>query len=369
MVTRYWYEYEKPSDTLQSLYNESYVSDRQVVGYISPSGRISVGRLPAPKVLVADEEYERTRPHTEYYKQKHWDAFEGIISEDKIISDDPPALGLSAVPNHHEAKPRRYGLRGITSNGKSRVYEGAKVLESRYGTRLGFYTLTCPYKDCSLIYEFNRNIGEITRRWFQTLRRFYESVGCTFSYVSVTELQTERYEKRGEWVLHIHYIAPCYYPGTARFILSSDGIRYLWMCECAGVLGIEADTSASVDSQVVEKSASGYLAKYVSKGSGDIEFVADIAQSQCPRQWWSMSANVRRVLQRCTQQMPQPIAEWYFEGGGKQDDGSLRLNYRRDIMISWQGQELKVGMTGQVCRDGLLLLRNNSVYAISLLFV
>jgi hypothetical protein len=340
-----------------------------ITGFLSPSGRVSVGVVPPPKILSADKEYENDRPKTLYYKQKHWDAYEGIVSEDKIIEIDTPPLGLSAESNHHRPDSVRYGLRGITQKGKSRVYEGAKVLESRYGRRLGFYTLTCPYSDGSLIYEFNRNIGEIVRRWFQTLRRFYEGVKCTFSYVAVLEVQPERYENRGEWVLHIHYIAPCYYPGTNKFILSSDGIRYLWMRELGSLLGIEADTSAALDSQVIQKSASGYLAKYLSKGGGEIEQVAEIAPSQCPKQWWSISANVRRVLQRCTTQIPESIAAWYFGGGGSATDGCLRLNYRKDIYVPWKGAELRVGMTGQICKEGLTALRNNAKYLVSLLFV
>lgn len=369
MVTRYWFKFNSPSDTIRELMSSRYVSDHNVRGFMSPSGRISVGALPPQKVLKADSDYEAQRPQVEYFTQSHWDAYEGIVSEQKIIQSDPPPLGLSAVTNHHKPVSRSYGLRGITQLGKSRVYEGAKILESRYGCRLGFYTLTCPYTDGSMIYEFNRNIGEIQRRWFQTLRRFYESVNCVFSYVSVVEVQPERYEKRGEWALHIHYLAPCYYPGTTQFILSSTGIRYLWMRQCADVLGVEADTSASLDSQVIRKSASGYLAKYVSKGSGDISFVAEIAPSQCPKQWWSMSANIRRVLQRCTTQIPESIAESYLYGSGV-DMGCLRLNYQKDIYItSSSNVETKVGTCGQICKEGLLLLRNNSLYAISLLFV
>lgn len=369
MVTRYWYDEQATDEALRARMAERYIQERQFVGFMSPSGRISVGALPNPKELKSDKEYEQDKQDIEVLTKCHWDAWEGIVRERVILPCDSPPLGLSAESNHHSTQKVKYGLRGITDNGKSKVYEGVKLLEGRYGRRLGFYTLTCPYIDCSLIYEFNRNIGEIQRRWFQELRRLCERQREQFSYVSVVEVQPGRYEKDGVWCLHIHYVAPCYRRNSREWLLSATELRYLWMRVNASVLGCEADTSASVDSQVIKKSASGYLAKYVSKGSGDLEFVADIAPSQLPRQWWSMSANVRKALQRCTTQIPEPIAAWYFGGGGGENDGCLRLNYRRDVYASWKGQELRVGMTGQICQEGLRLLRNNSVYALSLLFL
>lgn len=369
MVTRFWYESPKLYRPLQEQLSARYVIDRTVTGFMSPSGRLSVGAVPRPKILVDDEKYEEQRPQTNYLTRNHWDAWEGIVTEDVTTLEFPSPLGLSADSNHHSTQSRKCGLRGITDNGRSRVYEGAKLLEGRYGRRLGFYTLTCPYKDSSLIYEFNRNISEIQRRWFQELRRICERQGEQFSYVSVIEVQPGRYEESGVWCLHIHYIAPCYRRNSREWLLSATELRYLWMRVNASVLGYEVDTSASVDSQVVKKSASGYLAKYISKGSGELDFIADIAPAQIPGQWWSMSANVRRAIVRNRTQIPQPIAEWYFSGGGKPEDGCLRLNYRRDVYVQWKGQELRVGVSGQICNEGLLCLRNNSIYALSLLFL
>ncbi len=369
MVTRYWYEYAQKSENLAQRMSERYVHGRTYTGTISPSGRISVGIVPAPKELKADKEYEESLPEWNPYVQCHWDAFEGLIREEKTGYVEPPALGLSADQNHHSTQKRRCGLKGITANGRAKIYEGVRLLEGRYGRRLGFYTLTCPYNDGSLIYEFNRNIGEIQRRWFQHLRRFYSSYRETFSYVSVVEVQTKRYMETGQWCLHIHYVAPCYYSGTSKFVLSATELRYLWMRTVAEVVGIESDTSSSVDSQIIKRSASGYLAKYVSKGSGCSDFVGAICPSQFPGQWWSMSQNVKRAIRRCVTQIPEPLAEWYFGGGGKPEDGFLALNYRKEVFIPWKGLELHVGMSGQLCQEGLSVLRNNSVYALSLLFI
>ena len=352
VVQKHWYEYHKGSDELKRVLNRRYEESRSVTGFMSPSGRITVGSLPRAKELKSDKEYESSRPLTSSYDLCHWDAYAGIIKEKHVVTLEPPSVGLSAEANHHSGGSRRYGLRGITRNGCNKVLEGSKLLERRYPGKLGFYTLTCPYLDSSLIYEFNRNIGEIQRRYFQDLRRLYDKKCCNFNYVSVIELQSKRYESSGEWALHIHYLAPCFVRQSREWVLNADELRYLWMRSCAAVVGIEADTSASVDAQLVKKSASGYLAKYLSKGSGNVDFIADIAPSQVPGQWWSMSAKVRKGISALTMQISQPLSEWWFEGNNFSEGEPYHLTYKRDIYIEWRGQSLRVGLSGQLDKRG-----------------
>lgn len=365
MIPHYWYKYPNPSAGLQSYLSTEYTSSRMLVGRMSPSGRISIGSVPRPKVRSQDKEYECTRPEHRYFQRCRWDWRDGVVAENISVlheKENTPPLGLSAVPNYHKPVRDRYGLRGITRNGKFKVLEGASLLQERYRGRLGFYTLTCPYKDSSLIYEFNRNIGEIVRRWFQELRRFYAKVKTTFSYVSVCEIQSERYQRTGVPVIHIHYVAPCYLPGTTKWVLGATEIRYLWMRTLASVLGVEADTSPSVDAQVVHSSASGYLAKYLSKGYEAVEWIADIAPSQVPHQWWSMSANVRRCLRRLTTKLPEALIEWWFSNNNFDSDDPYHLTYTKYIYVQWRGQELKVGMSAQISKEGRARMFDPSVW-------
>lgn len=336
-----------------------------LVGYMSPSGRISIGSVPRPKVRLQDKQYECNRPEHRYFTRCRWDYKEGVVRESISVllpSDSSPPLGLSAVPNYHRPTRKRYGLRGITRDGKNRVLEGATLLHERYRGRLGFYTLTCPYKDSSLIYEFNRNISEIVRRWFQELRRFYAKVRVTFSYVAVLEIQSKRYQQSGIPVLHLHYVAPCYRPGSTEWVLSATEIRYLWMRCLASVLGVEADTSPSVDAQVVYSSAAGYLAKYLSKGYEAVEWVAECAPSQVPKQWWSMSQNVRRCLKRLTVQLSENLVEWWFGGNNLPDGDPYHLIYQNYICVSWRNVELKVGMSAQISKEGRARLIDPSIW-------
>lgn len=355
MIPRFWYKSPIPSSELQSFLSTEYTSSRLLVGRISHTGRISIGSIPRPKIRSEDREYECIRPEHRYFQKCRWDWREGVVAEDVAVlieKENVPPLGLSAVPNHHKPSRGRYGLRGITKNGRHKVLEGASLLHERYRGRLGFYTLTCPYKDSSLIYEFNRNIGEIMRRWFQELRRFYAKVKVTFSYVAVCEIQSERYQRTGVPVVHLHYVAPCYMPRSTKWVLGATEIRYLWMRCLASVLGVEADTSPSVDAQVVQTSASGYIAKYLSKGYEAVAWVGDCAPSQVPKQWWSMSANVRRCLRKLTTVLPAHLVEWWFGNNNYAEGDPYHLVYQQYIYVQWRGQELKVGMSAQISKEG-----------------
>jgi len=362
MVVRFWYEKQALSQPVSQRMGEKYVSERTVTGYMSPSGRISVGALPKPKELKADREYEQDRPVHEYHHRCHWDAWQGIIREERIIEIKPPALGSSSAPNHHKQSRGRYGLKGITRNGRNKIYEGAKLLQRRYPRRLGFYTLTCPYVDGSRIYEFNRNISEISRRWFQELRRMYDRKNCLFSYVSCIEIQSDRYEESGIPVLHIHYVAPCYQPGTWEWILSATELRYLWMRVCAQVVGGEVDTSASIDAQVVKRSASGYLAKYMAKGYICNEWLSQICPSQLAKQWWSMSANVKSAIKKLTVQISEPLAEWWFGGNNFAEGEPFHLTRIQDVYVQWKGQELRVGISAQLEKEGVARMTDPSTW-------
>lgn len=353
MVTRFWYKSPKICENLRAKFESRYISERVVVGYMSPSGKLSIGVLPPNKELKAEQEYEAERPKVVYFTKNRWDAIEGVVSEPGQYELASSPVGLSSAQNHHKPIPRRNGLRGITGNGKSKVYEGAKLLQGRYSGRLGFYTLTCPYVDPCRVYEFNRNIGEISRRWFQELRRMYDRKNSKFSYVSVLEIQSDRYEKSGLPVLHIHYVAPCFLPGSREWVLTATELRYLWMRLCAQVVGGEVDTSASLDAQIVKRSASGYLAKYMAKGYACVGWIAQICPSQLPGQWWSMSANVRAAIKKLTIQIPQALAEWYFADNNFAEDDDYHIANIHEIVLANADMSRRIGLSATMNKAGV----------------
>lgn len=153
--------------------------------------------------------------------------------------------------------------------------------------------------------------------------------------------------------LHIHYVAPAMKANSREFVLQATQLREMWRDACTEVLGVVPDTSASVDSQLCKKSLSGYLAKYMSKGGEILEQIADMDTSQLPRQWWSMSAFLRAEVKRQTVDVPSPICEYWFGGGGSTPGELLHLVYRKDIYLQYNGDERRIGLVGRLCRDGM----------------
>lgn len=358
MVRRYHYRAIPTHEPTVEFMGQTAPTRSLVRGYLRGSGKVTVGVV--PRESGGYDVDSSASIYADALERSYWDYQDGLVRE--TIFPVPP-LGLSSVPNHHDGEiecqkgHKRYGLKGLTASGKERIQEGSLLLEHRYGVRrLGFYCLTCPYTEPSLMAEFNRNIGEIQRRYFQKCKRAYEKRGEYWHYISVVEFQPERWERDWEAALHIHYIAPCYRQGTRQWVLHATQVREMWRDACAEVIKQIPDTRAAVDSQVCKKSVSGYLSKYMSKGGEMVELIADMDESQIPGQWWGMSAFLRKQVKAKTIQIPEPIAQYLFEGGGIDPNEVLYLHYRKDIYLDTPDGEKKIGMVGRMCAIGISAL-------------
>lgn len=317
-------------------------------GRVLPSGKLSCGRVPRKRILRADSLYELQRDHYTYYERRHWHHENGIVREYYARVRPGSGLGLSSVPNCHKPLKARHGLKGISNKGRVSVRECAYLLERKYGKRLGFYTLTCPYTDLQSIYSYNKNIAYIQRTYFQELKREYERKGCVWSYVSVLEIQVERFNRTGVPVLHLHYIAPCYLPGEWSWVVSADALRSIWGRVLQNCLGGCVPLGASVDSTVIRSSAVGYISKYMSKGSSEASFLADVCPDQLPSQWWSTSRNLRQALLSSTRPIPQDICAFLIYSDNADINHPLYLRYKRDVYATIQNEERLVGISGNM---------------------
>jgi len=356
----YHFRSVRTNDKLQDRLGTHQPPGRSFRGYLHPSGRVTVGLSPKPKVLKADAEYERTRPLVEYVQYERWHYEEGLIKGYDQREKRTSSLGLSDVPNCHKPEGRRHGLKGIPRSGRYRILEGATVLQQRHGKRLGFYTLTCPYTQVEHIYEFNRNFAEITRRFFQELKREYSRVGVTFAYVAAYEIQGERFRETSIPVLHFHWVSPCYLPNSYQFVIGADAIRSIYARVLCSVVAPPPSCDSALDAQVIKKSASGYLAKYLSKGGDEISAVADVAPSQLPRKWWSMSKNVLCAIKRTTIELEEQFCEVLMYG--QQSIASLApfLYYLKHIFIPSPRGETCIGCAATVTSEMAETLRPHS---------
>lgn len=240
-----------------------------------------------------------------------------IWEEKKTLAVEPPPkrpdyLGLSLLPNSHKialglADPPKEraarGHRGITRHGARTVRNGAFLLEeAKKKENLSFLTFTLPHVGEVAEYDAAREWAEIVRILLQSIGRLLKAAGLPATYVGCTEIQEGRWARYGGLPLHLHLVVQGRKPGES-WAISSDQFRALWRRAVVQRCPVfaEANFKASVDTQRVKSSASGYLGKYMSKGPGAIERMLKKDPGLAgllPSSWWCCSLNLRRAIGR-----------------------------------------------------------------------
>lgn len=214
------------------------------------------------------------------------------------------SLLVSTQPPNSHTPPR--GLKGITSYGARVVRSGAVILERHGKENLSFLTLTLPSVGPETLLAYARDWSRIVRVFFQRFSRLLERRSLPSEYVAVTEVQTKREDRDGEFPLHIH---ACFVGRTGRghWRISPGEVRWIWasvlgqsVCLLGG--GEDSIWMGSVENmQQIRKSAEGYLGKYMSKGGGHIQEYADkYGEAHIPKAWYSIK---RSLLARIKKEM------------------------------------------------------------------
>lgn len=210
-------------------------------------------------------------------------ALPSAISRKKItppwcdLSEAP--LGSSTLPNSHTSAtvlssssqhgavraPR--GSKGITTYGR-RMVENAVYLIERSCPRhkISFGTLTLPDLNQDEQERIVANWSEITRVFFQWLKRKLEGCGLPAEIVYVTEIQERRGDRYGFFAPHLHFVFQGRKADKHGWAVSHQELRAAWLRTLRSY-GVRPLHTKSVENlQVVRKSASAYLGKYLTKG-------------------------------------------------------------------------------------------------------
>lgn len=213
-------------------------------------------------------------------------------------------LGSSLGSNSHTPaqRPETYGRKGITGYGKKMVRAAATLLQRRVKRHsLTFLTLTVPELSRNAMEAIALAWNELLRQLIQYLRRRLERKGLFPEIVSVTELQPRRLKDGSLGCLHLHIAFQGRASRAKAWWLTPLEIREWWLKALSRVAGQKVESSAVENLKMVRSSAAGYLGKYMSKGAGDVEKYAAIAGWECvPRQWWNLSAAMRRRVKAAT---------------------------------------------------------------------
>lgn len=267
------------------------------VGRIWPNGKFGIGwRVGGDR---EETEFEECR----HQDKSYWFELPATDSSPRGGSRGAE-LGLSNVHYCHseandvpDSSPRR-GEKGITSYGRNMVESACILLEKKYGRKnIGFGTVTCPTMTEEEAWAISARWADIKRVFFQRLKRDIEKKGGEFVYVSVTENQVRRSADGGFPCLHLHFAYPCRHKN--RYHFTPGEVRRHWSAALGNVIDSNRDWSAVENLQVIKKSCSSYLGKYLSKGAGDIEGLKNNNPlGILPAQWWGMSRSLSRGIKK-----------------------------------------------------------------------
>lgn len=300
-------------------------------GMVWPNGEFSVGwAYKTEEEVKDDEEWAWIRPSEE-------------------LKNEAPSNLVSGVKLSQRP---RYGLKGVTGYGRKMVRNGAWMLQRRSGRKnLGFATFTIPDVDESAMIRIHDRWGEVVRQLGQYIVRAAKKAMVRPWYAMVTEISPRRLQDTGKVVLHIHVVFQSRTPGGG-WVLDASGIRNFWTRLLARVGGVSFDGLARVKLEVVRKSAEGYIGKYMSKSGAAIAEIVDNGDGEMlPRQWWSMSKELKEAVKRGT-------AKGFAVGGRLLDVVNMALGvtenetkeslFFRPILLFLDGRQLLFGYIGRL---------------------
>jgi hypothetical protein len=281
-------------------YDDEQTNSSVYAGRIFPSGDFSIGVVPKKKISATDKQYEsdhgKVTRHEVKWQEKGQTQVEGYL---RFAPSSPPSPNLVNPAKFTQPKRKPYGEGGITTYGKRMVSSAAVILEREWGRQCtGFGTLTLPPMSAQIESHICADWSRIVNRFFEELRRHQCRHGGDERYVHVTEIQEERWSKRGELGLHIHFLYKARKNAYSKaWIVSADWCRDTWRRILANSLGMSAleIPKPRVELAVVKKSAAGYMGKYLSKGGKFLEAIKEEIEGKglLPRQWWGLANTLR----------------------------------------------------------------------------
>lgn len=235
-------------------------------------------------------------------------------------------LDLAMLNNSHrdlEEVPIKRGQKGMTSRGARMVRNCADALERFYGKEcISFATLTLPNMEYEEFWRVSSNWAEIIRRFYQKLTRALAKRGGSRSYVGVTELQPGRTDREGIPALHLHFIFVGRKTKSGNWLVHYSELRQWWKDVLEWCVGRDLDCTHVENVQEVRETTSGYLSKYMSKGS---QLVDPIMGSELgwslPTSWYSVSLKLKKWVVNNTYTSPEmsELMESAWRCGGLKD--------------------------------------------------
>lgn len=223
--------------------------------------------------------------------------------------DGSGLVGLSAPSN---LQKKRRGLGGLTSKGKVTVREAAYALQEKYGKwNLTFWTCTLPQLSSEDCVSVCTNWASVMKNLREKVKYHLELAGLPTNIVGVTELQPERWRRTLFPGWHIHWL----FVGrksTGDWALDTELGDKLWREAIEEHCSGKYDFSGSCRLEPIRKSAGGYMAKYMSKGSSSALEVESAFPGCVPSSWYVCTRALSQWVKKSTRQSEE-VARYLYQ--------------------------------------------------------
>lgn len=277
----------------------------EVTGKIYPNGEFGIARVRrfTPEHPQEEGDTRRAELVREYLPQIGLEAMLEI--EGQRAKPDP--LGSSLLPISRNRAPR--GSNGITREAARNVRNAAYLMEERYGkSHLTFATLTLPSL-CPEEFELvAAQWSKIVQRLVDRLRRDLVNAGLPPEIVGVTEIQEKRLTRFGQFAPHLHLLWVGRLVGRS-WAITTKRIDSIWQDVLENRLNRAIEINSACNLQRVRKSASGYLGKYMSKGSKAVSSIKLTSPgTTLPSAWHTISRKLLKWIAKRTIVSPEIIS-------------------------------------------------------------
>jgi hypothetical protein len=231
---------------------------------------------------------------------------------DDFIKGTLSHVGLSLPPNSHSERDEgavRRGVKGLTSHGKKVLRNSVWRIQRIHGRgRMAFVTLTLPGVSFEQGWNISTDWARIVRVFFQRLGRYFEKIGLPTQYAACTEMQPGRVGSEGHPSLHLHFVCVTKRRGERGYAITPGEFRWLW-ASVVGPMCPDIEFWGGVENCVaMKKDASAYMAKYLSKGSADMEPPrSDETGWSLPTSWYSVRLPLRQWVLENVRRHPKLI--------------------------------------------------------------
>lgn len=207
---------------------------------------------------------------TMYYKddagQEHEFVIEAPIGQ-LLKRGELIQLGLSDPRILEKSSESRKKLTTMTKNMARNLRNAVYLMEDEHGKdQLSFLTLTIPSLPHSELDVICQQWGRLTNEILKWVQYKCEKQGMVFEYAYCTEIQEKRLETRGEYAPHLHIVFRGKNGKRSNWAVSPKQVRAAWLRLLSTCVGHSVKSDSVENLQVIRKSASRYLSKYVSKG-------------------------------------------------------------------------------------------------------